>query len=135
MNDRFADLDHDGPYIFHDITPPPILSGLRMRRTPTARNESDKNPSKGARTSSQPAEEDLPEFGLLRLSDPREDGLEDVLLLGALVLVARRQRVVVGEPLEGRLLHEDGLAFPHDLVFELADEPVPGHEGHPTVPV
>src|SRR5436190_13321872 len=92
-----------------------------------------RTPRRGARTSSEPAEEDLPEFGLLRLSDPREDRLKDVLLLGALVLVARRHRVIVGEPLEGRLLHEDGLAFPHDLVFELDDEPAPGHEGQPIV--
>src|SRR5207249_2649716 len=74
-----------------------------------------RTPRRGARTSSQPAEEDLPEFGLLRLSDPREDRLKDVLLLGALVLVARRHRVIVGEPLEGRLLHEDGLALAPDL--------------------
>src|SRR5437762_6683795 len=64
-------------------------------------------PRRGARTSSQPAKEDFPKFGLLRLSDPGEDRLEDVLLLGPLVLVARRHRVVVGEPLEGRLRSEE----------------------------
>src|SRR5438034_11129429 len=84
-----------------------------------------RTPRRGARMSSQPAEEDLPEFGLLRLSDPREDRLKDVLLLGALVLVARRHRVVVGEPPAGRLTHEDGLAFPPAPVCELDDEPVP----------
>ncbi len=50
--------------------------------------------------------------------------MEDVLLLRVFVFVARRHRIVEGQPLEDRLLDEDRLSLADDLVFELHDEPV-----------
>src|SRR5213592_591618 len=76
-----------------------------------------RTPRRGARTSSEPAEEDLPEFGLLRLSDPREDRLKDVLLLGALVLVARRHRVIVES--RSRVVFSTRMAWPSPTTSSL----------------
>src|SRR5439155_26047663 len=111
----------DGPYVSHDLTPSSIPLGPGTRQTQRQRTNQIRTPRRRAPTSSQPAKEDFPKFGLLRPSYPGEDRLKDVLLLGSLVLVARRHPVVVGEPIEGRLLNEDGMYFLHDLDFEIAD--------------
>src|SRR5213592_591620 len=123
MNDRFADLDHDGAYIFHDITPPPILSGRGTRRTPTARNESDKNPSKGSANVVRASGRGPSRIRTSPAFGPPRGPSEGRASLGRPCSRSPPTSRHSGEPLEGRLLHEDGLAFPHDLVFELDDEP------------
>src|SRR5207247_9425882 len=95
--------------ISHRLRFPEVQGRVRPQRQ---RTNQIRTPRRGARTSSQPAKEDLPKFGLLRLSDPREDRMKNVLLLGSLVLVARRLCVVISGSLVELLCTQHVESFP-----------------------